>query len=205
MLDMCCSIHLRFDDIAQDCLVIRCSKFRRSRIVPLHDTARVAWQAIARCGVAMPRSMITSSSLCAESPYVSRTSRAHSELSLPGLACRANRGCRDPRLIPYGSRICRESTGKLSGWSSSYREALAGAFNLSRTRHGIRHLLVPGFNSVPDAGHPRALGDPRNWSAVMTLTAPHITSFLQQRLPVERYAISLRRLRAFCKRKLMGP
>jgi hypothetical protein len=28
MLDMCCSIHLRFDDIAQDCLVIRCSKFR---------------------------------------------------------------------------------------------------------------------------------------------------------------------------------
>lgn len=34
------AIHLRFDDITGDGLVIRCSKFHRSRIVPLHDTAR---------------------------------------------------------------------------------------------------------------------------------------------------------------------
>jgi hypothetical protein len=64
MLDMCCSIHLRFDDIAQDGLVIPCSKFRRSRIVPLHDTARVGPASYLECGVLMLRSM---SSLCAES------------------------------------------------------------------------------------------------------------------------------------------
>jgi integrase len=34
------AIRLRFDDITEDGLVIRCSKFHRSRIVPLHDTAR---------------------------------------------------------------------------------------------------------------------------------------------------------------------
>lgn len=34
------AIHLRFEDITPDGLVIRCSKFRKSRLVPLHDTAR---------------------------------------------------------------------------------------------------------------------------------------------------------------------
>jgi integrase/recombinase XerD len=34
------AIHLRLDDITPDGLVIRCSKFRKSRLVPLHDTVR---------------------------------------------------------------------------------------------------------------------------------------------------------------------
>ncbi len=34
------AIHLRMDDITPDGLVIRCSKFRKSRLVPLHATAR---------------------------------------------------------------------------------------------------------------------------------------------------------------------
>jgi integrase/recombinase XerD len=34
------AIRLRFDDITPDGLVIRCSKFRKSRLVPLHETAR---------------------------------------------------------------------------------------------------------------------------------------------------------------------
>lgn len=34
------AIRLRFDDVTPDGLVIRCSKFRKSRLVPLHDTAR---------------------------------------------------------------------------------------------------------------------------------------------------------------------
>jgi integrase/recombinase XerD len=34
------AIHLRFDDITPDGLVIRRTKFRKSRLVPLHDTAR---------------------------------------------------------------------------------------------------------------------------------------------------------------------
>lgn len=35
------AIHLRLDDLTPDGLVIRCSKFRKSRLVPLHETARV--------------------------------------------------------------------------------------------------------------------------------------------------------------------
>jgi len=35
------AIRLRFEDITPDGLVIRCTKFRKSRLVPLHDTARV--------------------------------------------------------------------------------------------------------------------------------------------------------------------
>jgi integrase/recombinase XerD len=34
------ALHLRLEDITPDGLVIRCSKFRKSRLVPLHDTAR---------------------------------------------------------------------------------------------------------------------------------------------------------------------
>jgi len=34
------AIRLHYDDITPDGLVIRCSKFRKSRLVPLHDTAR---------------------------------------------------------------------------------------------------------------------------------------------------------------------
>jgi len=36
------AIRLRLDDITADGLVIRCSKFRKSRLVPLHDTAHAA-------------------------------------------------------------------------------------------------------------------------------------------------------------------
>ena len=36
------AIHLRYADITQDGLVIRRTKFRKSRLVPLHDTARAA-------------------------------------------------------------------------------------------------------------------------------------------------------------------
>jgi integrase/recombinase XerD len=38
------AIRLRLDDISPDGLVIRCSKFRKSRLVPLHDTARAGLQ-----------------------------------------------------------------------------------------------------------------------------------------------------------------
>ena len=34
------AIRLRYDDITPDGLVIRATKFRKSRLVPLHDTAR---------------------------------------------------------------------------------------------------------------------------------------------------------------------
>ena len=34
------AIRLRFDDIAPDGLMIRCTKFRKSRLVPLHETAQ---------------------------------------------------------------------------------------------------------------------------------------------------------------------
>jgi integrase/recombinase XerD len=36
------AIRLRYDDITPDGLVIRATKFRKSRLVPLHDTARAA-------------------------------------------------------------------------------------------------------------------------------------------------------------------
>lgn len=36
------AIHLLFEDVTPDGLVIRCSKFRKSRLIPLHKTARTA-------------------------------------------------------------------------------------------------------------------------------------------------------------------
>jgi integrase len=36
------AIKLRFDDLTPDGLTVRCSKFRKSRLVPLHNTAQIA-------------------------------------------------------------------------------------------------------------------------------------------------------------------
>jgi integrase/recombinase XerD len=38
------AIRLRFEDVTTDGLIIRCSKFRKSRLVPLHSTAQVGLQ-----------------------------------------------------------------------------------------------------------------------------------------------------------------
>ncbi len=38
------AIRLRFDDITPDGLVVRCSKFRKSRLVPLHETVQAGIQ-----------------------------------------------------------------------------------------------------------------------------------------------------------------
>src|SRR5258708_6516562 len=35
------AIHLRLDDVTPDGLLIRCTKFRKNRLVPLHETARM--------------------------------------------------------------------------------------------------------------------------------------------------------------------
>lgn len=42
------AIHLRFDDLTPDGLVVRCSKFHKSRLVPLHDTARAGLERYVR-------------------------------------------------------------------------------------------------------------------------------------------------------------
>jgi integrase len=42
------AIHLRFEDLTPDGLVVRCSKFRKSRLVPLHDTARAGLERYVR-------------------------------------------------------------------------------------------------------------------------------------------------------------
>jgi integrase/recombinase XerD len=48
------AIRLRLDDITPDGLVIRCSKFRKSRLVPLHDTSRAGLERylLRRCAYA---------------------------------------------------------------------------------------------------------------------------------------------------------
>ena len=43
------AIRLRFEDITADGLIIRCSKFRKSRLVPLHGTALVGLEQYGAC------------------------------------------------------------------------------------------------------------------------------------------------------------
>ena len=50
------AIRLRFEDVTADGLIIRCSKFRKSRMVPLHSTHRWAWSGISTRRVCAIRS-----------------------------------------------------------------------------------------------------------------------------------------------------
>jgi integrase len=62
------AIELRFDDLTPDGLIIRCSRFRKSRLVPLHGTARIALdhylQKTSRNGGLLLHLRTTSSSRC---------------------------------------------------------------------------------------------------------------------------------------------
>ena len=69
------AIHLCFQDITADGLVIRCSKFRKSRLVPLHETTqvRLPWNDTSSGGVPILHWMITCSFPCGGARYFCTT------------------------------------------------------------------------------------------------------------------------------------
>ena len=58
------AVRLRYDDITPDGLVIRATKFQKSRLVPLHETARAGLEVICSSGARMRLSITTYSYRC---------------------------------------------------------------------------------------------------------------------------------------------
>lgn len=97
------AIRLRLEDITPDGLVIRRSKFRKSRLVPLHDSARARSNATCSGGGLMPLKRITSSCRCDESRSCWRMWRPPSKQPCGPLDCGIDRGVRGRLLTRYGT------------------------------------------------------------------------------------------------------
>jgi integrase/recombinase XerD len=97
--------NLRDSDITQDGLVIRCSKFRRSRMVPLHETAHAALERYIENVAPMLLSTITCLFHCEESRCALETSTVHSIGSSPKSACPAVPGCRNRHRTHSGTHL----------------------------------------------------------------------------------------------------
>ena len=172
------AIRLRFEDITPDGLVIRRSKFRKSRLVPLHDTARAGLERY----------------LEQRRPYAPFDDHVFVSLRRkPLLVARCgtripNRGRkiglqREPGHTTDDSLVAAHLRGQgsrsLPGWPRSDHPAHGGAVDLSGPRPGRPYLLVSG--STPQLmrryrGTVRALRDGRS---AMTPIAPHMAAFLR--------------------------
>ena len=181
------AIHLRLDDITPDGLVIRCSKFRKSRLVPLHETARAGLERYLQrrrrvCAGRASRLRVAAAETALAPRCRSRLPHRRPRHWLAGLAA----GATDAALAP--PHVCRAGVTSLPGRPRRHHPAHAGAVHVSRPCQGRRHLLVPGSGAGADDGHRRSLRALRHGRAAMTPLAPHVTAFFQQRLPVERRA-----------------
>jgi len=97
------AIRLRFDDITPDGLVIRVTKFRKSRLVPLHVTAQAGLSGTFRSDDPMPRSTITCSCHCEESHSGWPMWKPPSILLRTESGCHMGPGALVPRRTPCGT------------------------------------------------------------------------------------------------------
>jgi integrase len=98
------AIHLCFQDITADGLVIRCSKFRKSRPVPLHETTQAGLQQYLLRRRPIPHWMITCSFPCGGAPCCCMTPKPHSTTSSRRSASLVDRGFHAPQSIPFATR-----------------------------------------------------------------------------------------------------
>ena len=107
------AIHLRLDDMTPDGLVIRCSKFRKSRLVPLHETARAGLDRhLQRRLVYAPAEPHVFVSL-RRKPLCSMMSKSPSGPRPERSACRTAAGATDAALAP--PHVCRAGVANLPG------------------------------------------------------------------------------------------
>ena len=136
------AIGLRFDDITPDGLVIRRTKFRKSRLVPLHDTARAGLERYLRQRRPYAPWMITSSSQYEENHCGGRMWTGPSAPRRSTWDCRTGAAAPTPRLIRCAMRSRSErckparmgATRSRVTWSRSRPTSVTAT---SRIRIGI--------------------------------------------------------------------
>ena len=187
------AIHLRLDDITPDGLVIRCSKFRKSRLVPLHETARAGLERYLQRRWPYAPDRASRVRVAAAQAALARTSRVAFRIARARSVCRTAGRAR-PTPTPCGTPLPCGPCSSVPGRPRRHHPAHAGAVHIPRACQGRRHLLVPGS----DAGAMTDIADRCErfvmGGAAMTPLAPHLTAFFQQRLPVERRASATPRI-----------
>jgi len=182
------ALHLCFQDITNDGLIIRCTKFRKSRLVPLHTTARVGLERYLDLRRAFsPLDQHVFISLRQRPLLLDSAETAFSRCSKEDqrLLWSRTSSLHDTFSAPY---ICGQGAGNVPGWPRSHHQAYADVVNLPWSWRGRKHLLVSGSHAGSNEKNCGLVRSLLRWRPTMTLIAPHVTAFLQQRLPIERSA-----------------
>jgi hypothetical protein len=97
------AIHLCFQDITADGLVIRCSKFRKTDSFRFTRPHRPAWNSTSYGGAPIPHSMITCSFPCGDAHCCCMTPKPHFTTSSRRSASLVEWGFRGPQSIPFAT------------------------------------------------------------------------------------------------------
>jgi len=145
------ALALRLEDVTDDGLVVRETKFHKSRLLPLHDTTRRALASYLsvrrRLGTLDGALFVSNTSVAPAYPTVVATFlRLARLIGLRGATWRA--GAQDPRPPTQLRRTVPRSLPCRSG---SCRPPHRRAQHLSRPRPRHRHVLVSRSHAGPDA------------------------------------------------------
>ena len=144
------AIRLRYEDITPDGLVIRCSKFRKSRLVPLHETAQAGIERyLEHRRPYAPFDDHVFISL-RRKPLLSEDVETAFRTAVDKIGLPRGPGTAAPHATFASPHLCRESPGNLSGWPRSHHKAHVGAVDISWSRQGFRYLLVSGSGTRTD-------------------------------------------------------
>ena len=182
------AIRLRFEDITPDGLVIRCSKFRKSRLVPLHETVQAGIERYLehrRPYAPFDDHVFVS---LRRKPLRIQDVEAAFQAGVDKIGLKRGPGL--PRPTPHSLRhtftvraleTCPDGRDHIT----KHMLALSTYLGHSKVSHTYWYL-----EAVPDLMRniAQTLRKLLHGRASMTPVASHITAFLQQRLPVERGA-----------------
>ena len=181
------ALKLTIADVTSDGLLIRETKFRKTRLVPLHDTAAAGLQRyLARRGPGSDDDPV----------FIDKRGRALRYIAvketfdrLVGKAGIKSRSGTPPSPARSAAHVCGACAARQPVWPKPVRGAHGGTRDLHGPRQHLRDLLVSGGHCRPHARCRRGRGSVHVRGEVsMTPIAPLIETFLRETLARQRGA-----------------
>lgn len=144
------ALALRFDDFDGETLLIRQTKFKKSRRIPLHSTTSAALQRYLerRRSVAAEQNFLF---ISVRGRYLDKSSVGWVYRRLLKSIGLAPRNGRRPRIHDLRHSFATRALGTSPEGRDNVGPAYVGALNLSRTCSRFRYLLVPRSHAHVDA------------------------------------------------------
>ena len=205
------ALALRLDDVTADGLIIRQTKFQKSRLLPLHETTQRALDRYLsvrmRLGT-LDHALLVSTP--GKAPSYNTVVAVFLRLAR-SIGLRGKPGQPGPRIHDLRHTFAVRSLEQCRARPRGGRPPCRRPEHLSRPRARHRHVLVPARDADLDGTDCRSGRGVAPRACVMTALATHLAAFLREHLPHERkasphtcatYAYSFQLLVCFAARQL---